>query len=91
MSLEPHIHCAECLSPIATKILCAGGKTKDVEIAEGTQLAVIPGPQGLGVVPRQVPLCPDCLKRLKKQEQEAAAASKLIVPQMNAGTLRRAQ
>lgn len=82
--IEPHVHCAECLKPIATKILCAHGKTKDVEIATGTQFSVIPGPQGLGVLPRPVPLCPDCLERLKKEEQEAAAASKIIVPKLDA-------
>ena len=91
MTLEHHVHCGECGREIATKIKCAGGKTKDVEITAGTQFAVIPGPDGLSVLPRQVPLCPDCHERLVKQYEAAAAASKIVVPRADSHSLRRLQ
>lgn len=85
MTLEPHIHCAECFRQIETKIKIAGGKTKDVQIHQGTQFAVVPGPDGVGILPRLVPLCVECHESIAKQEK---AASKLIVPQMHPPKLR---
>ena len=76
--IDPHIHCASCFREIATKIKVAGGKTKDVDIATATTFEVLPGPGGIGVVPRQVPICDECRERAEKLQ--AQAASKLIVP-----------
>lgn len=89
MSVDAHVHCGECFHEIATTIKCAGGKTKYVEVALGTQFAVAPGPQGPSLIPRPVPVCPACHERIVKQEQ--AAASKLIVPQVGAPKLRTGQ
>lgn len=88
MTVEAHVHCAECFRPIETKVKIAGGKTKDVPVNQGTQFVVVPGPQGMGVVPRIVPLCPECHEKINKQEK---AASKLIVPQMGPPKLRPVQ
>ena len=83
MSLDPHVHCAECFAAIETKLKIAGGKTKNVEVHMGQQLVSIMGPQGPVFMPRPVPLCPACLERIKAEEKCAAAASKLIVPQVH--------
>lgn len=79
--IDPHIHCGECSQPIATKIKCAGGKTKDVNVRYMQRPRVIPTPDGkLAVVPVNVPLCETCVERIQAQLQAQQAPSKLIVP-----------
>ena len=79
--LTPPIHCTECYQAIPTKVLGAGGKTKDAELNFAAQARVIPAPDGkLAAVAVAVPLCADCTARIEGQLQRQQAASKLIVP-----------
>jgi copper chaperone CopZ len=79
--IEPHIHCAECYQAIATKIKCAGGKTKDAELHLMQQPRVAPAPGGkLAVLTVTVPLCQGCAERIEKALRDRERASKLIVP-----------
>jgi hypothetical protein len=79
--IEPHIHCAECYQAMATKIKCAGGKTKDVEIHIMQRPRVVPAPDGrLAFLTVNVPLCQSCAERIEKAFRDRERASKLIVP-----------
>ena len=88
MTIDAHVHCGECFRQIETTVKIAGGKTKDAKIGSGTQFVVVPRPDGMNIVPRMVPLCPDCHETINKQ---AKAASKLIVPSMNPPKIRPIQ
>ena len=83
---DRHVHCAECGLDIATQVKIAGGKTKPAPIARGTRFAVVPGPNGLNVIPEDVPLCDDCNALLIAQQK--AAASGLVVAQAVPADLR---
>jgi hypothetical protein len=76
--IDPHVHCAECFREIPTTLKQAGGKTKDLQIHRGIQVAMVPTPEGLAPKPRPVPLCPTCAEVINKQAK--AAASKILVP-----------
>lgn len=78
MSLEPHVHCGECLREIATTVAGVDGAVEEAEIATGTQATIVMGPDGPSVVQRRVPLCASCFARISAQP----APGKLIVPQL---------
>lgn len=83
--IEAHVHCAECLSPIATTIKGKNGKTKPAEIHTGRQLQAVPAPGGVGFAERNVPLCPECVERIAAAEKR----SRLVVPEAPGAALRR--
>lgn len=74
--LTEHIHCAECFSQIETKTV-VDGVVEGAVIRAGTQFVPVPGPQGLSVVPRQVPLCNACFAKINKPPDPA---NKLVLP-----------
>ena len=78
--IDAHVHCDNCRRVIATDIKIAGGKTKPAEIRLAQTVRVVPGPQGIGVITVNVPICNECGERMD-EEQKSAAASRLIVPQ----------
>ncbi len=80
MTLEPHIHCAECGCEIRTSVPERGGKTRPAEIHAGQQVAVVMTPQGPGFVPRPVPLCDECAERLAKAERPRLVVPKGVRP-----------
>ena len=59
MSQIPHVHCAECFRDMEWK----GGLFET-----GEQLVFAHGSSGPEVRPRRVPLCAECLGRIKARE-----------------------
>jgi hypothetical protein len=83
--LDAHVHCAECGEAIPTQVKLAGGKTKDrTDIHAGIQYRPVPSPQGINLVPVQVPLCATCGERIAAAAERAKTASKLVVPGLSA-------
>lgn len=67
--IPPHVHCHECHRAVAPD-----------DARPGVTPVTRPTPQGLQVIPRQVPLCLDCFTMIQDNERQAQAPSKLIVP-----------
>ena len=85
--IEEHVHCGQCMKPIATTVIVKGGKRKPVEVKGGMQLRPVPAPGGGGEVtfiPVMVPLCAECSDAVEKAQAEAKTRSKLVVPGMSA-------
>jgi len=80
MTLEPHIHCAECFRQILTEETDENGERVEVKVFGGTQFAVRPGPGGPQILPRPVPVCNDCHEKIERQE---SPTSKLIIPRIH--------
>lgn len=74
----PHWHCATCFNVIELEWQPDEGEALPMpEPFLGTQFLPVPQPDGsVGIVPNRVPLCADCLEKIRAAEQ----APKLLVP-----------
>ena len=75
--LTEHIHCAECFCQIETKTVNEEGVVEGAVVRAGVQFVPRPGPQGMNIVPRQVPICDGCFEKINTPPDPA---SKLVVP-----------
>lgn len=77
--IEQHVHCADCLEAIPTKVKGEDGKEQSAAIHVGSQLAMVETPDGIRALPKPVPMCTPCFERLG-QARLAQPKPTLIIP-----------